>query len=107
MVELRASIVWVLGSRGGGGARRSTRSRALQVVRINFHQRRRGSCLNLRCLAESAVNLRTSWVSSAERELASKLHSTWKVLVPCGGSMRPYLVLMAAVLMAVAAFGQR
>src|SRR5713101_6818154 len=68
----------------GADARRSTGSCAnrLQVVRSSFHQRRSGARLNLSCLAESAANLRTSWVSSAQRELASKLHLKQRSVSP-------------------------
>src|ERR1700688_4987021 len=38
--------------------------------------------VNLSCLAESAANLRTSWVSSARRELASKLHLKQRSVSP-------------------------
>src|SRR6266853_550381 len=53
--------------------------------------------LNLSFLAESAANLRTSWAALVQRELASKLHLKQRSVSPSGGSMRPYLVLMAAV----------
>src|ERR1700687_6207588 len=64
--------------------RRSIRSCAnrLQVVRSNFHQFRGLARVNLSCLAESAANLRTSWVSSARRELASKLHLKQRSVSP-------------------------
>src|SRR5208283_2396754 len=41
------------------------------------------------------------------RRLASKLHLNRYRQFPCGGSMRPYLVLCAVLVVAVAAFGQQ
>ena len=58
-------------------------------------------------LAESAANLRASWLSSARWQLARKLQLKQRCVSPSGGSMRPYLILMAVVLMAALAIAQQ
>jgi hypothetical protein len=54
----------------------------LHVVRTNFHKRRSALRLNLSCLAESAANLRTSWVSSASGIWPANCNCSRDVLAP-------------------------
>src|SRR5580658_7265593 len=62
--------------------------------------------LNLRDLAESAANLRISCLFPLRAIWPANCTYYQDVLVPCGGSMRPYLVLSVLVLLSVAVFGQ-
>lgn len=61
---------------------------------------------NLRALAESTVNLRVSCPFRRRANWPANCTEDLDVSVPCGGSMRPYLILLTVVLMAAAAFAQ-